>query len=251
MELIELSRFKVSCESCSLAELCLPRGLCKDDLERLEAVVRRSRPLQKGEFLFRAGDVIGSLFAVRSGSVKLYTGMDNGDEQIIGFYLPGEILGLDAIEHNRHTCSAVSLETSSICSFPYSQLSEVCLAVLPLQEQMFRIMGREISAENELLLTLGKKSAEERISTFLISLSGRFKRLGYSAKEFRLSMSRQEIGNYLGLTIETVSRVFSRFQKGGLIKTSRRFVQILDLNGLRQMSTTAPPEGAPSRHSVA
>lgn len=235
MQVVDLHKFKISCENCNLAELCLPRGLNKDELDELEKVVRQSRPLHKGDHLFRTGDTLSSLYTVRSGSIKLYTHSDDGDEQIIGFYLPGEIVGLDGIENTTHCCSAVSLETSSLCSFPYLQLTDVCKKVPALQDQMFRLMGREISYENKLLLTISKKSAEERIATFLSSLSIRFKHLGFSADEFKLSMSRQEIGNYLGLTIETVSRIFSRFQKKKYIEIDRKYIQILDRPSLEKI----------------
>jgi len=237
MQLIDLQKIKISCESCNLAELCLPRGLNKEELADLDKIVRQSRPLQKGEHLFRSDDPLSSLYTVRSGSIKLFTYSDDGDEQIIGFYLPGEIVGLDGVENNSHCCSAVALETSSLCTFPYTQLSDVCKKVPALQNQMFRLMGREISYENKLLLTISRKSAEERIATFLNSLSSRFKELGFSADEFKLSMSRQEIGNYLGLTIETVSRIFSRFQKKKYIAIDRKHIQILDRSSINNMCT--------------
>ncbi len=237
MQLVDLKKFKISCESCSLAELCLPRGLNKEELAELDKVVRQARPLQKGEHLFRSGDQLSSLYTVRSGSIKLFTHSDDGDEQIIGFYLPGEIIGLDGIEKNSHSCSAVALETSSLCTFPYTQLSDVCKKVPALQDQMFRLMGKEISYENKLLLTISRKSAEERIATFLNSLSTRFRELGFSADEFKLSMSRQEIGNYLGLTIETVSRIFSRFQKMEYIAIDKKHIQILDRFSINSMCT--------------
>ena len=232
MQLVDLNKFKISCASCNLAELCLPRGLSGEEMDELDKVVRQSRPLHKGDHLFRSGDPLTSLYAVRSGSIKLYIHSNDGDEQIIGFYLPGEIIGLDGMEHNSHSCSAVALETSSFCTFPYTQLTDVCKKVPALQDQMFRLMGREISYENKLLLTISKKSAEERIATFLSSLSIRFRQLGFSADEFKLSMSRQEIGNYLGLTIETVSRIFSRFQKKEYIAIDRKYIQILDRSSL-------------------
>ncbi len=236
MELVDFIRLKVSCKKCSLAELCLPHGLSRADLEKLDQVVRHPKPLDRGDHLFRSGDTLSSLYAVRSGSAKLVIGNRKGEEQILGFYLPGEVVGFDAINTGLHTCSAITLETSSICALPYSQLSEISRVVPTLQEQVLRLIGREMSIENELLLTINKKSADERIATFLLSLSNRFNRLGYAAQEFRLSMSRQEIGNYLGLTIETVSRSFTRLQKLRLIATQRRLVKLLDINALHEMS---------------
>jgi CRP/FNR family transcriptional regulator len=249
MELIDFTKLKVSCQKCSLAELCLPHGLSMTDLEKLDQFVRHPKPLARGDHLFHSGDPLGSLYAVRSGSAKLVMGNHMGEEQILGFYLPGEVVGFDAINTGFHTCSAMALETSSICSLPYTQLSEISRHVPSLQEQVLRLIGREMSIENELLLTINRKSADERIATFLLSLSNRFKRLGYAQNEFRLSMSRQEIGNYLGLTIETVSRCFTRLQKRRLITTQRRSVKLLDVNALHEMSHGAghaAPQ-APSR----
>ena len=237
MQIVDLTHLRICCEHCNLAEICLPRGLDPKDMERLDKIARRGPPLHKGDHLFRRGDPLGSLYAVRSGSVKVSAITDQGDEQILGFYLPGELLGLDAIEHGRHSCAAVALETSSVCGFPYSQLNAICKDIPALHEQMNRLMGREISQENELLLTISRKNAEERIATFLLSLSMRFQRLGYSATKFRLSMSRGEIGNYLGLTIETVSRVFTRFRQSGLISAGRRFVEVTDMDGLKRICT--------------
>lgn len=235
MQLVDFSKIKVSCENCSLSELCLPRGLSKQDLEKLDQVVKRTRPLHKGDILFRAGDSFRSLYAVRSGCIKLHASSDLGEEQIIGFYLPGEVVGMDGMNNNRHSCTATALETSSLCALPYSALTEICRKVPTLNEQMFQLMARELSQDNQLLLTITKKNAEERIATFLMSLSTRFKRLGYSATEFKLSMSRSEIGNYLGLTIETVSRGMNRFQKQGIISIERKFVNILDMPLLQSL----------------
>ena len=234
MQAVDIQKFKASCENCNLAELCLPHGLNAEEMTKLESLVRQNKPLHKGDQLFRSGDPLTTLYAVRSGSIKLFTNSDNGDEQIIGFYLPGEIVGLDGFDSLTHSCSAVALETSSLCNFPYTQLMDVCKTIPALQDQMFRVMGREISHENRLLLTIGKKNAEERIATFLISLSIRFHQLGFSAEEFKLSMSRQEIGNYLGLTIETVSRIFSRFQKNNHIAINNKHIQIIDRDAIHK-----------------
>ncbi len=248
---LDLASVKTSCETCSLSELCLPRGLDKESLDILEQVVRHTKPLQRGQRLFSTGDSLGSLYALRSGSMKLCSILDDGDEQIAGFYLPGEILGLDGVGGAQHTCTAIALETSSVCAFPYERLLEICKKVPSLQDQMFRVMGREISQENQLLLTVNRRNAEQRVAAFILSLSGRFKRMGYSPHKFKLSMSRQEIGNYLGLTIETVSRVFSKFQKAGLIAADRRAVHILELDGLQcaggSSGKNAMPSGAAAK----
>lgn len=236
--IIDLDRFRVTCSNCNLSELCLPRGINKENLKKLTNTVRQTGIHEGGQFLFRAGDPFKNLIAIRTGTIKLFMVDENGEEQILGFYFPGEILGLDAIETDKHTCNAVTLETSSFCTFPYSRLDELCKMIPELRMQMFKFMSRELSLENRLLLTLGKRNADEKLATFLVTLSDRFKRMGYSSTAFHLAMSRQDIGNYLGLTIETVSRVLSRFNKDGLVKIDRKQVQLLDLDALKSLSVT-------------
>ena len=234
-QVIDFSRLKATCSNCNLHELCLPRGLNLNDLEKLDHVVKGSRPIHKGDYIFRSSDDFVSFYAVRSGSVKSYILNESGEEQIIGFYFPGEILGFDAVDQHQHTCSAVAMETTTFCSLPYEKIHEICVEVPDLQNQMFRLMSRELSNENKLLLTINKRSAEERIATFLVSLSSRFHKLGYSAKEYNLPMSRQEIGNYLGLTIETVSRLFTKFQRNGLVKINKKAIKLENLPALHSM----------------
>jgi len=231
-QIIDFSRIKATCSSCNLQELCLPRGLNAKDLDKLEHVVKGSRPIPKGNHIFRTDEPFVSFSAVRSGSVKVYVLDESGAEQILGFYFPGEILGFDAIEQHQHTCSAVALETTTFCSIPYNKINAICAQVPEFQDQLLRLLSREISNENKLLLTINKRNAEERIATFLVSLSGRFHKLGYSAKEYNLPMSRQEIGNYLGLTIETVSRLLTKFQRNGLVKINRKAIRLEDLPAL-------------------
>ena len=159
---LDLHKIRVSCASCSLSELCLPRGMGSQALEKLENIIKRSAPIQKGEMLYRAGEEFKGVYAVRSGLFKAFVTTDDGEEQIIGFFLPGEILGLDAVETQVHVCNAVALETSSYCTVPFSELSEICKEIPELQDQLFRIMSRELSSENKMLLTLGKKISEEK-----------------------------------------------------------------------------------------
>ncbi|GJM04670.1 MAG: transcriptional activator protein anr [marine bacterium B5-7] len=250
-QIIDFTKIKATCSNCNLHELCLPRGLKVDDLEKLEIVVKGSRPKEKGKHIFRADEPFESFYAVRTGSVKVYILNESGEEQIIGFYFPGEIIGLDAIEHHRHTCTAVTLETTTYCSLPYEKINDICKQVPELQNQMFRLLSREISNENQLLLTINKRSAEERIATFLISLSSRFEKLGYSSKEFNLPMSRQEIGNYLGLTIETVSRLFSRFQRNGLVKINRKAISLENLPALHAICDGFSEKATENKNTVA
>ena len=235
MHIIDFSKIKVSCEHCSLNELCLPRGLDLEDMDKLDRIVTRTQPLHKGDVVFRAGDQFNSLYTVRTGCIKLTAGSDDGEEQILGFYLPGEIIGLDGIETSVHSCTAIALDTSSLCEISFNRLTDICNQVPALNEQMFRLMGRELSHENQLLLTVTKKHADARVATFLFSLSVRFHRLGYSATEFRLAMSRSEIGNYLGMTFETVSRCLNKFHKQGLININHKYITILEHDLLRKV----------------
>ncbi|NNE38126.1 MAG: fumarate/nitrate reduction transcriptional regulator Fnr [Gammaproteobacteria bacterium] len=235
MYVIDFTKIKVSCENCNLHELCLPRGLDKAELDKLDSIVTRTQPLHRGDILFRCGDSFSSIFTVRTGCIKLTTSSAQGEEQIIGFYLPGEIVGLDGIEKGVHCCTAEALDTSSLCAIPFDNLTNICRQMPNLNEEMFRVMGREISHENQLLLTVTKKHAEGRIATFLLSLSRRYKQLGYSEMEFRLAMSRSEIGNYLGLTFETVSRTMSKLQKQGMISINHKYITIEDMDALKEI----------------
>lgn len=216
-------------------------GLAPEDVDRLDAIVKRNRPLQRGDHVFRTDDNFRSLYVVKTGSVKTYSQCADGSEQVVGFHLPGEILGLDAIQSLKHGCSARVLETSAICELPFERLEELSGSIPTLQHQMFRLLSKEIGQDTEMLALLGKSTAEERLASFLASLSGRFKRRGFSATDFFLSMSRQEIGSYLGLALETVSRLFTRFQDEGLLKVERKHVQILDLDGLHALIHHQPP----------
>jgi CRP/FNR family transcriptional regulator, anaerobic regulatory protein len=223
---------RISCSNCSLAELCLPHGLTEAELEQLEKIVKRKPPLQPGQHLYRAGDPSLSLYAVRSGTLKSYYTTDDGDEQVLGFTLPGEMVGFDGLSDGHYTSNSVVLETSCVCSLPYERLEEMCHTTPGLHKQIMRVVGREITLDHQMLLLLGKRSAEERLATFLVSLSKRYRARGLSATEFNLPMSRQDIGNYLGLAIETVSRLFAHFQEQGLLTVNRRRVVLHDLDRL-------------------
>jgi CRP/FNR family transcriptional regulator len=233
---IKLSALKTACKSCKLHDLCLPLGLDMGDIDRLDNIIKRRKPLQKGEYLFHAGEQFTSIYAVRSGSIKTYSESEQGDEQITGLYLPGELLGLDAIHDEHHPCSAIALETTSLCEIPFSSLEELSHHIPGLYHQLFRIMSKEIASDQTLLMLMAQKNAEERLAAFLVNLSSRLKQRSFSETEFFLSMSRKDIGNYLGLTIETISRTFSRFQNDGLLETQRKYVKILDLHQLKAIA---------------
>ncbi|MCG6862742.1 MAG: fumarate/nitrate reduction transcriptional regulator Fnr [Chromatiaceae bacterium] len=238
-KVISFETIRVACRNCTLGALCLPMGLTPDDVERLDDIVKRARPLHRGDFLFRNGQSFRSLYVVKTGSVKTYTPSEEGGEQVLGFHLPGEIIGLDAIDKEVHACSAKVLETSAICEVPFSRLEELSNRIPSLQHQMYRLLSKEISHDTELLLVLGKKSAEERLAAFLLSMSKRLRQRGLSPTDFYLSMSRHEIGNYLGLAVETVSRLFTRFQDEGLLKVDRKHVELIDMEALEAIVVRA------------
>ncbi|MDM8351133.1 fumarate/nitrate reduction transcriptional regulator Fnr [Pseudomonas sp. sp1636] len=216
------------CKDCSLATLCLPLSLNLEDMNSLDEIVKRGRPLKKGELLFRQGDVFNSVFAVRSGALKTFSLSDNGAEQITGFHLPSELVGLSGMDTESYPVSAQALETTSVCEIPFDRLDELSILLPQLRRQLMRIMSREIRDDQQMMLLLSKKTADERIATFLVNLSARFRARGFSPNQFRLVMSRNEIGNYLGLAVETVSRVFTRFQQNQLLETEGKSVHILD-----------------------
>lgn len=234
-KVVSLETIRVACKSCTLASLCLPMGLAAEDVERLDEIVKRTRPLHRGDFLFREEDRFRSLYVVKTGSIKTFAPSPEGGEQVLGFHLPGEIIGLDAIDKDTHACSAKVLETSAICEIPFSRLEELTSSISTLQHQMYRLLSKEIGQDTDMVLLLGKKNAEERLAAFLLSLSHRLHRRGLSATDFYLSMSRHEIGNYLGLAVETVSRLFTRFQDDGLMRVDRKHIQLLDLSALEAL----------------
>jgi CRP/FNR family transcriptional regulator len=222
----------IKCQTCSIKRLCLPVLLLDSEIEHLENIIQRKRILNKGEFLFSAGDPFSAIHAVRSGSIKSYTMSFDGIEQVTGFHLPGEIVGLNAISTPIYPSFAKVLETSLICTIPFSRLEELSQAIPGLQKQLFKIMSGEIRDEQDLMMLLSKRNANERFAAFIVNLSARYKCRGLSDKEFILTMSRSDIGNYLGLAVETISRLISRLQKEQLFKIQDRSVQITDMKKL-------------------
>ncbi len=230
---IDVNHLKLSCSQCNLRELCFPRGMDDEDLTNLDAMVDQPKPLHKNDFLYRDGDKTAAIYAVRSGCVKTMVESANGDEQIVGFHLPGELLGLDGFATDVHTCNVQALETSSVCEFPLDQLEALCHELPGLQKQMRRIMGKEVNNDHKLLLLLGKMTAEERLASFLLSMSSRMGERHWKENEFNLSMPRQDIANYLGMAVETVSRLFAAFQNEKIIEVDRRNIVIVDMQRLR------------------
>jgi CRP/FNR family transcriptional regulator len=248
-KVVSLKDIKVACRECSLNEICLPVGVGPDDLERLDAIIDRKRPLSRGDHLFRNGDRFQSLYAVRSGSLKTYATSADGQEQVMGFLLPGELVGLDAIADGHHPLSAKALETTSVCEIPFTQLESLSGQLPGLQHELLRVMSQEIRDDEQNMVVLGQKSAEERLAAFLIGLSNRFRRRGFSPNEFNLSMSRGDIGNYLGLALETVSRLFTRFQNEELLRVDRKHIELLDRDRRCAYSGTRCSEQRPPQES--
>lgn len=226
----------IACSQCGVYQLCMPLGLDRADMGLLESIVKRKEVYKRGQVLFRPRDRFEYIYAIRSGSAKTYVSTDDGRVQITGFHIAGELLGLSALASRVHSGEARALETMSVCKVEIARLEEISREIPTIQYQMMRIMSEQIRRDEELMLLLGKRSAEERLAEFLIGLSRRFASRNYSGTQFRLSMSRLDIGNYLGLAEETVCRIFSRFQEDGLITTDRRDVR---LNDLVQLSAVA------------
>jgi CRP/FNR family transcriptional regulator len=229
----------VSCGDCRLNAICLPISLHVSDIDKLDQIIQRGKPLQKGDYLYRAGEAFHSVFAIRSGTIKTISVSSDGQEQVTGFYLPGEVVGMDGLAQNQYSNSAIALETSAICEIPFSRMEELSLQIPSLQRHFFQLMSKEITADQQLITLLSKNSAEERVASLLLSISTRNHHRQLSATQFRLPMSRADIGNYLGLTIETVSRVFSRFQKQELLAVDKKEIIIRDLPGLKAAASIA------------
>jgi CRP/FNR family transcriptional regulator, anaerobic regulatory protein len=232
----DVHRFKAACSTCSLRELCLPGGLDHQELERVDNLVNRRRPIRRGDYLYRAGAPLESLYAIRSGFMKSTVLHEDGREQVAGFHMMGDLMGLDAISSGRHLCDAIALENTEVCEIPLAALEQLSRDIPSLQQHFHRIMSREIVRDHGVMLLLGTMRAEERLAAFLVNLSQRFAARGYSATEFYLRMTREEIGSYLGLKLETISRAMSRFQEEGLIEVRTKHIKIIDLDALRRMT---------------
>ncbi len=236
---MDIGQLRVACSSCSLQELCLPAGIEAREIEKIDRLVNQRRRISRGDCLYRAGTPLAALYAIRSGFMKSCVLHENGREQIVGFHMTGDLLGMDAIGSGRHMSDTVALEDSEVCEMPFSLIEQLSREIPALQQQLNRVMSREIVRDHGVMLLLGSMKSEERVAAFLLSLSQRFAARGFSPTEFNLRMTRQEIGNYLGLKLETVSRALSGFQERRLMKVRQKHVRILDLRGLRAMLGSA------------
>ncbi len=223
------SDFSIHCQNCSFSHLCLPVALNKSEIESLDDIIERKKPLHKGDTLVATGTPFRSLFAVRTGSFKSFVTSAEGEEQITGFHFPGDIIGFDALRENTHQSYTQALETAMVCELPYDTLDQVSVQFPKLRHQIMSFMSAEIKQDHDMMMLLNKRSAEERLLFFLHHLSRRFEERGFSGRQFHLTMTRNEIGNYLGLTIETISRLLTRFHKQGIIKVEGKLISIEDL----------------------
>lgn len=230
---ISLSVIKTACSNCNLRELCLPFGLSLEELERLDDLISTRRRIKRGDHLYRAGEPFDAIYAIRSGFFKTDVLLEDGRDQVTGFQMAGELLGLDGISTEHHTCNAIALEDSEICAIPFSRLESLSREIHNLQHHFHKVMSREIVRDHGVMMLLGTMRAEERLAAFLLNLSQRFTARGFSHAEFYLRMMREEIGSYLGLKLETVSRAFSKFQEEGYIAVQQKHIRILNVNGLK------------------
>ena len=206
-----------------------------DEFEQLDTVIKQSHRLKKGEFLFRSGESFHSLYAIRTGFFKTTVASQDGRDQVTGFFMSGELIGMDGICTHSHSCDAVALEDSEVCELPFGHMEALSKEIPSIQTHFFRLMSREIVRDQGVMLLLGNMRAEERIAAFLLNLSQRLHHRGFAANDFILRMSREEIGSYLGLKLETVSRTLSRFHQEGLIVVEHKHIRLLKPELLNQM----------------
>ncbi|MEI6896846.1 MAG: FNR family transcription factor [Psychromonas sp.] len=235
---LHASNCVISCQDCSISQLCIPYSLNETELNRLDSIIERKKPIQKGQEIFKAGQNMKCLYAIRSGTLKSYTITEEGDEQITAFHLAGDLVGFDGISNGKHPSFAQALETAMICEIPYHTLDTLSASMPKLRQQILRLMSSEIIGDQNMILLLSQKNAEERLASFIHNLSIRFAARGFSAREFRLSMTRGDIGNYLGLTVETISRLLGRFQKSQMIAVKGKYISILDEEKLSTLAGT-------------
>ena len=230
-----IARLKTTCSTCNMRELCQPCcGLNQSERTIVNRLAFSRVPRRRGEILYRAGDPFSALYAVRDGFFKSVVPLEDGRrDQVTGFAMTGEMLGMDGIGSARQTCNAIAVEDSEVCAIPFVALQLLAHEISSLQRHFRKMMSREIAREQGVMLLLGNMNADERLAIFLLDLSRRFAAQGFPSMEFDLRMTRDEIGSYLGVELETVSRTLSKFQKIGLLRVRRKFIQILDNAGLQ------------------
>lgn len=230
---------KIACSNCNLRELCMPVDVSDADMGKLDELVATRRKIKRGAALYSNGDHFNALYAIRTGFFKTSVTTEDGRDQVTGFQMAGEIMGLDGIVADRHTCDAVALEDAEVCEMPYDRIEELSREVPALQTHVHKIMSREIVRDHGVMLLLGSMRAEERLAAFLLNLVQRLHARGFSQSELVLRMTREEIGSYLGLKLETVSRTFSKFADDEIIEVKHRHVRIVDSEALRAIVNAA------------
>lgn len=233
---VDLVQLRRGCAQCSLQQLCLPAGIGARDLERLDDIVKRKRPFARGERLFRTGEPLGSVYVARDGAFKTVTLTETGDEQVLGFHLPGELIGLDALGSGAHRCDAIALAEAQVCEVPFKDLASVASQLPALQQQLLRVIGQSVGRDQDHMGVLVRRQADERIALFLHGFSERLRNIGRHDTDFSLPMSREDIARYLGLALETVSRGFTRLQDDGIIEVRGRRVQIVHPRELERLA---------------
>lgn len=226
---------KIACSNCNLRELCMPIGLDSEELSRVDDLVATRRSIKRGTALFHNGEKFTSLYAIRTGVFKTRVTTEDGRDQVTGFQMAGEIVGLDGIVNDQHTCDAIALEDAEVCVMPFDRLEEISRDVKALQNHVHKIMSREIVREHGVMLLLGSMRAEERLAAFLLNLVQRLQARGFSKSDLVLRMTREEIGSYLGMKLETVSRTFSKFADDGMVEVKQRHIHIRDADALRRI----------------
>jgi CRP/FNR family transcriptional regulator len=228
------------CSTCTVRKVCMPFDLDAETMRLVDQIVATRIRVKKGETLFHDGDRFAELYAIRSGSCKTLLLTEDGHEQVSGFHMAGDMLGIEGIDAQAHTCRAVALEDTEVCALPFERMEELARRNPGLQHALHRLLSREISRERNVMLMLGTMRAEQRLAAFLLDLSRRYHARGYSSTEFVLRMTREEIGSHLGLKLETVSRLFSRFHQEGVVLVQGRVIKLLDPLALRHLLELGP-----------
>ncbi|MFK7815207.1 MAG: fumarate/nitrate reduction transcriptional regulator Fnr [Gammaproteobacteria bacterium] len=225
------------CSDCSRAHVCLANTLEGEDLAAFDAIVKHSKKLNRGDFLYQAGDKFESIYVIRSGSIKTFIDDEDGREQILGFSIQGDVVALDGATMKAYPTTAQALETTHVCEIPFGRYMELAAKIPTLYQQLLSQMSHQIRNEEKHTLLIGTKSAEQRLASLLINFSNRYAKRGFSSNEFNLHMSRRDIGNYLSAAMETVSRLFSRLQANGLIEVHGKLIKIKDFSGLQEYAS--------------
>ena len=229
---------KLACSNCNLRELCMPLALNEEELQKLDNLVTTRHKIVRGETLYRNGEKFSALYAIRTGFFKTSVAAEDGRDQVTGFQMAGEVIGLDGIVSDHHTCDAVALEDAEVCVMNFDLLEDLSREITALQRHIHKVMSREIVRENGVMLLLGSMRADERLAAFLLNLVQRLHARGFSQSELVLRMTREEIGSYLGLKLETISRTFSKFVEEGIVEVKQRHVRIMNPDALKLIVNT-------------